>query len=342
MNNDVMEVRKLYATMRNSTTQVVQSTEIATACQCQHLFKLSYPNGVLRGDKDYLIANTVHEILSLIVDGPVIENWQFGIKDYKNVATKIMIESSSIIKDTTGYIKETAKQENRHISEDFEERVNDLTYHLIESLTKRIMKKYQQPNRAITEVTISNIQNYHEGRIDALLEYSDGYALLDWKTYLINNTISSYEKWQLISNLLLANYRYTGSEDNWQKYLFSSIVHFSGAYFPKFDTVTKEKEKIVDNRNFAYSVLCGQKVHAQKPKFCPVCDNNSEGSKECRFYREDSKLAYEGKLPAQYDKMRRQFYGKRYDIANAIIYSLDSPQYLNINEILLRPLSQEK
>ena len=30
------------------------------------------------------------------------------------------------------------------------------------------------------------------------------------------------------------------------------------------------------------------------------------------------------------------------DIANAIIYSHDSPQYLNINEILLRPLSQEK
>lgn len=33
---------------------------------------------------------------------------------------------------------------------------------------------------------------------------------------------------------------------------------------------------------------------------------------------------------------------KAEDIANAIIYSLDSPQYLNINEILLRPLSQEK
>ena len=30
------------------------------------------------------------------------------------------------------------------------------------------------------------------------------------------------------------------------------------------------------------------------------------------------------------------------DIANAIIYSLDSPHYLNVNEILLRPLSQEK
>ena len=33
---------------------------------------------------------------------------------------------------------------------------------------------------------------------------------------------------------------------------------------------------------------------------------------------------------------------KAEDIANAIIYSIDSPQYLNINEILLRPLSQEK
>jgi NADP-dependent 3-hydroxy acid dehydrogenase YdfG len=33
---------------------------------------------------------------------------------------------------------------------------------------------------------------------------------------------------------------------------------------------------------------------------------------------------------------------KAEDIANAIIYSIDSPPYLNINEILLRPLSQEK
>lgn len=30
------------------------------------------------------------------------------------------------------------------------------------------------------------------------------------------------------------------------------------------------------------------------------------------------------------------------DIANAIIYALDSPHYVNINEILLRPTSQEK
>jgi NADP-dependent 3-hydroxy acid dehydrogenase YdfG len=33
---------------------------------------------------------------------------------------------------------------------------------------------------------------------------------------------------------------------------------------------------------------------------------------------------------------------KAEDIAKAIIYSIDSPPYLNINEILLRPLSQER
>lgn len=30
------------------------------------------------------------------------------------------------------------------------------------------------------------------------------------------------------------------------------------------------------------------------------------------------------------------------DIANAIVYAVDSPRYVNVNEILLRPLSQEK
>lgn len=315
MNADIIEARKLYANLRKSpTTHVVQTTEIATACECQNLFKMSNLYGVFRGDKDYLIGNTVHDIFSLILNGPIIENWQFGVKDYKNLTTKIMNESSCIINETTDYVKEIAKKEARDISEDFDERVNDLTHHLIESITKRIMKKFHQPIRALTEVTISNIQNHQEGRIDAILEYPSGYALLDWKTYSLNNTISAYEKWQLFSNLLLANYRYTGSEENWEKYLYSSIVHYSGSYFPKYATVFKEKEKILTNRDFAYRVLCGEKIPAERPKFCAVCDTNSEESKECRFYREESRLVHEGNLPAQYDKMVRQLFGKRYEI----------------------------
>ena len=47
----------------------VQSSEIATACVCQNLFKLDYPYGAIRSDKDYLIANTVHDIMSLCMGG---------------------------------------------------------------------------------------------------------------------------------------------------------------------------------------------------------------------------------------------------------------------------------
>jgi hypothetical protein len=55
-------------------------------------------------------------------------------------------------------------------------------------------------------------------------------------------------------------------------------------------------------------------VYLQRPQFCPVCDKGLEASKECFFYQQDSRLAYEGKLPSTYEKMRKQFYGKRYAI----------------------------
>jgi hypothetical protein len=314
MDIDVIEVRKIYKNLRRSPTHIVQSSEVGTACVCQNLFKLSYPYGVIRGNKDYLIANTVHDIMSLCIGSTIIENWEFKIKDYQSLADRIMNQSSSIIESIIDYTIEVAKQENKVIPENYEDQVNDFTNGLLLSITKRLMNKFERPNGAITEVTITNTKNNQEGRIDALLEYPHGYALLDWKTYDLGNTISGHEKWQLISNLLLANYRYTGNEENWNRYIFSSIVHYTGAYFPRLETINQETQKIITNRNFAYNVLCDIKVRPEKPKFCPVCDTNSEGSKECRFYREDSKLAYEGLLPAQYDKIRKQFYGKRYEI----------------------------
>jgi hypothetical protein len=50
---------------------------------------------------------------------------------------------------------------------------------------------------------------FHEGRIDAILEYDDNkYGLVDWKGYSLTPTTGSgKEKWQLLANLFLANYR---------------------------------------------------------------------------------------------------------------------------------------
>ena len=40
-------------------------------------------------------------------------------------------------------------------------------------LAKRIMKKYEQPKRVVTEITITNVKEVHEGRIDAIFEFND-------------------------------------------------------------------------------------------------------------------------------------------------------------------------
>lgn len=50
----------------------------------------------------------------------------------------------------------------------------------------------------------------------------------------------------------------------------------------------------------------------KKPQFCPVCDKGGESSSECQFYRKDSRLAYEGKLPPEYARIRGQLIKRHY------------------------------
>jgi hypothetical protein len=314
MNTDILDVRRTYESLRKSNTHLVQSSEIATACVCQNLFKLDYPYGAITSDKDYLIANTVHDIMSLCMGGPVIENWQSSPNECQDLTRKIVNESREIVNGVMEDTLDVALKENRFVPDDFKDRVNETYNGLITGITRRLMKKYEKPLKVITEATISNVKNHHEGRIDALLEYHDGYGLLDWKSYDLSKTVSDREKWQLIANSLLANYRYCLNENDWSKYRFSCIVHYTGAYFPRMETIEKEVEKIKINRKFAHDVLCGVRVHAQRPNFCPVCDKGLEGSKECQFYQRDARLFYEGMLPAQYDKLTRQFFAKRYAI----------------------------
>src|ERR671911_1394925 len=70
--------------------------------------------------------------------------------------------------------------------------------------------------------------------------------------------------------------------------------------------------RVKNDRQFAYEVLCGGRPHTQKPQFCPICDKGGESSSECQFYRKDSRLAYEGKLPPEYARIRGQLIKRRY------------------------------
>jgi hypothetical protein len=183
LNSDTIDVRKAHDNLRKSQTYLVQSSEIATAGVCQNLFKLDYPCGAIKSDKEYLVANTVHDIMSLSIARPIVENWGYGLRDCETVARIIVNDSSNVVTETIAHNIETATKENRFIRADLGDSVNEIFHGLVSGIAHRLMKKYNRPVRAMTEVTITNITNNHEERIDALLEYPNGYGLLDWKSY---------------------------------------------------------------------------------------------------------------------------------------------------------------
>ena len=178
-----ISVRQLYRGLEKTQTHLVQSTEIATASMCQHLFKLSYPYGVTRGERDYLIANAVHDIMSIAIHGPITENWLYKTKQSKEITQRIIRDSSSIIESILKDTKEYASREARKIPETFDQDVRNRFEGLVTGVAKKLMKNFEQPNRTITEITVTNPQKHHEGRIDAILEFPNGYGLLDWKSY---------------------------------------------------------------------------------------------------------------------------------------------------------------
>jgi hypothetical protein len=314
-NYTYLNLRSLYKSLSNTQTQLVQSNEISTSCICPHLFKLSLPLGVVRAQQDYIVADTVHDIMSLVINNTVLENWEHKNKDFESISRKIESESSGTVSEIIGIKRDWAKGEGREIPPGFDDDVRDRFHGLLTGLAKRIMHKYERPKRALSEITITNIKNFHEGRIDAILEFDSGmYAAIDWKTYNLDPVNGSGgEKWQLLANLLLLNYRYTGSEDDWGKCLFGSIVYYNNAYVPRLPVKEDTIDRVKEGRNFSHEVLCGRSPPAKKPQFCPVCDTGASPScDDCQFYREDSRLAYEGKHPPNYQLIRKTLFRKRY------------------------------
>src|SRR6476659_4045025 len=318
-NNNVnnLNARTLYKYLSYTQTQLVPTTEISSACLCPYLFKLSYPFGVSRSQQDYIVADTVHDILSLISKDIILEKWEFKTKNFDDIALTIQKESSEISDSIISFKKEWAKGEGKEIPSKFDDDVNDRIHCILIGLAKRIMYKFERPKRILSEITITNIKYYQEGRIDSILEFENGrYGAIDWKAYNLDPVNGSgSEKWQLVANLLLLKYRYTQDENNWSKCLFGSIVYYSNAYIPRFPIKEQTIDKVKDGRNFSHEILCGRSPPAKKPKFCPVCDIvSSPACNDCQFYRQDSSLAHTGKLPPNYEQLRKTFFRKRYMI----------------------------
>jgi hypothetical protein len=260
--------------------------------------------------------------MSIALPTTVLCNWQEGAKkiDWVNIAEKIEKDSEDIIEKAISNAQEKIKTEEKAIFsknfnlEGFHADVEYRFHGLLIGIAKRLMTHYERPKRALTEVTISNVDEHHEGRLDATLEfYQRQYGVLDWKTNRMNQaSTGGKDRWQLISNALLANYRYSGDENNWDKFRFGAVIYHQKAYLPDLPIQQDWIDKVKNERQFAYEVLCGERPHTQKPQFCPVCDKGGESSSECQFYRKDSRLAYEGKLPPEYARIRGQLIKRRY------------------------------
>jgi len=316
-NYNNLNPRTLYKSLSYTQTQLVQTTEISAACLCPYLFKLSYPFGVSRAQQDYIVADTVHDILSFVSKDIILEKWEYKSKNFNSIALKIQKESSAISDSIISFKEEWARGEGREIPPNFEDDVKDRIHGILIGLAKRIMYKFERPKRALSEITITNIKNFHEGRIDAILEFENGhYGAIDWKAYSLDPVNGSgSEKWQLVANLLLLNYRYTGDENNWNKCLFGSIIYYTNAYIPRFPIKEETINKVKEARNFSHEILSGRSPPAKKPPFCPVCDSGSSPAcNDCQFYRKDSSLAHSGNIPDNYDKIRKTFFRKRYKI----------------------------
>src|SRR5919106_4020444 len=140
----LMDIRKLHKNLTQAQNNIIQSTDIATACLCNNLFKLSYPYGVLSGkDDDFVVADTTHEIMSLIAPKIILQNWEHNItKDrIENRVRAIENDSQNVIKEIISNTKDRVKREGRRhkpLDQFFEFDVPDRLYGVLQSRCKNL------------------------------------------------------------------------------------------------------------------------------------------------------------------------------------------------------------
>jgi hypothetical protein len=178
-----------------------------------------------------------------------------------------------------GDIRERA---SNYLNEDVEPYII-LARSKLEGIADVLHSKLQEeiPTRVISEVTITNTETRHEGRVDSIFEYPEHEETVEWKTY-VDGSISAGDRFQTISNGMLVNYRYGKLEDNFDNNRLT-IITPQGTHHPRptelaMDTIRKA-------RSFILETLNGQRTLAKLP-YQGVC-NSCSFLNACIFYRND-------------------------------------------------------
>ncbi|MDE1853281.1 MAG: PD-(D/E)XK nuclease family protein [Thaumarchaeota archaeon] len=295
---------------------MVQSTEVATATVCPFLFRLSYPFGANFGTGVFQVGIVAHEILSEALPGPILDAWGTNPSADDSTVRKIMVEMAGLNEETlTNNIEEMTKR-GFVLREHFREEVLDQARGLVQGILDGVISKQTAPHRILTEQTITNLKVHLEGRLDALLEWGGRqYGVLDWKTGNLDPIRSGgYDQWQMISNVLLANYRYHGDEDDFTGLRFAKGIYYQGSHNFRMPPSPMALAKVKQSRSYALNVLSDRSPPAQKPRFCPVCDGCTGPVDDCYFYRYEGKLLREGTLPKPLWNIRRQLMRQAYEV----------------------------
>ena len=86
-------------------------------------------------------------------------------------------DSEDIVEKAISNAQERIKTEEKALPsknftlEGFRADVEYRFHGLLVGIAKRLMTYYEKPKKALTEVTISNVNEHHEGRLDAALEF---------------------------------------------------------------------------------------------------------------------------------------------------------------------------
>ena len=268
--------------MKLKTTHVAHTSAIATAlAYCPWFVRLKYVMGVDipttgRGDK---IGSIIHRVLELVL---------IEISSYWRRPRKLLELALNILK------KETKGELNR--SEFL--RASQRLEGIIDTFWREIMQREATPPDVVwAEITILDPDRNHEGRLDAILEWLGKRSIvIEWKTYVDDKTVSEYDRYELISNMILESYR-LGYDDRLQPIiegrLRGVVITPGGAYWPRVtDLVIKKIELARDwlvkiqvpgipsnARRIPRELMLGAKARY----LCPNCQLRDA----CGFYRDE-------------------------------------------------------
>jgi hypothetical protein len=181
---------------------------------------------------------------------------------------------------------------------------------IIEGLAQ-FMAPRPPPNHILTELQITNTETHHEGRIDALFEWDERYATLDFKTYADEVPRShSYDHLQIVANGMLANYRHNHIETDFSSNELA-IIYAGGVYLPR--ATERMIEKVVAARSYVLGCIQtsgSAPIQQLTHTVCYVC----QMPESCSFYKRLEGLHRSGELSEAEEQLRSASWRRRYAI----------------------------